>query len=85
MADIIYPNCKQPFDMNNANSLVTRTAAAAAGGTGGAIIGAECGVVGGLFGAVNGLWIGAAVGAGAGWLAADQFCRCPHCGKIFKT
>lgn len=39
MADINYPKCKQPFDMNNGESIVTRAAAAAACAGAGAWIG----------------------------------------------
>ena len=85
MADIICPKCKNVFDNNNPESIVTRaTAAAAAGGTG-AWIGSEIGIVGGPFGAINGVWVGATVGAIGGWFAADQFRRCPKCRHIFKT
>jgi hypothetical protein len=85
MAQIICPKCKHTFDNNNTESLVTRGAAAAAGGGTGAYIGGEIGIAGGPFGAMNGLWVGAAVGGIVGWFAADQFRRCPKCGKIFKT
>lgn len=73
------------FDNNNAESLVTRGAAALSAGGAGAWIGGQTGIAGGPLGAVNGFWIGAGVGGVVGWLAADQFRRCPRCKKIFKT
>lgn len=85
MANIICPKCKNAFDNNNPESLVTRAAAAGAAGVAGGMIGAKVGIAGGPFGAMNGLWIGATGGAVAGWFAADQFRRCPRCGHIFKT
>ena len=85
MADIICPKCKHSFDNNSAEANVTRAAAATAGGVTGGIIGAEMGIVGGPIGSANGWWMGAIFGATTGWLAADQFRRCPKCGHIFKT
>jgi len=85
MADIKCKKCLKSFDGNNKENMVTRGAAAAAGGGGGAWIGSQLGIVGGPIGGINGMWVGAAVGAITGFCAADQFRRCPHCGKIFKT
>ena len=85
MAEITCPKCKQSFDLNNVESLVTRTAAMAALATTGALVGAEMGIVGGPVGGIAGTVPGALFGGITGWLLADQFRRCPHCGKIFKT
>lgn len=85
MADIICPKCKQSFDLNNPESIVTRAAAAAAGAGPGAWLGGGIGMAGGPFGAIAGTLPGALCGGAAGWFAADQFRRCPHCGNIFKT
>ena len=85
MADINCPKCRRSFDNNNAESLVTRSAAAAAGATTGAIVGAEIGIVGGPIGGISGAVPGGIVGGIAGWFLADQFRRCPRCGHIFKT
>jgi hypothetical protein len=85
MAQIICPKCKHEFENNNAESLVTRGAAAVAIGGTGAYFGAQTGLAGGPLGAVNGIWVGATVGGVIGWFAADQVRRCPRCKKIFKT
>lgn len=85
MADINCPKCKQPFDMNNGESIVTRAAAAAAGAGAGAWIGGGIGMVGGPLGGIAGTGPGALFGGITGWFAADQFRRCPNCGHIFKT
>lgn len=85
MADIICPKCKQVFDNNNKESLVTRGMAATAGLGAGAYFGSQVGIAGGPIGAVNGLWVGATVGGIGSWFAADQFRRCPSCRHTFKT
>jgi hypothetical protein len=87
MAQIICPNpkCKHVFDNTNAESLVTRGAAALVGAGTGAYVGGGIGLAAGPLGAANGFWAGAGVGAVTGWFAADQFRRCPKCGNIFKT
>ena len=85
MAEIACPKCKQSFDLNNVESLVTRATAMTALATTGALFGAEVGIVGGPVGGIAGTVPGAVFGGLAGWLLADQFRRCPHCGKIFKT
>ena len=85
MADINYPKCKQPFDMNSVESIVTRGAAAAAGAAAGAWFGGGVGMVGGPLGGVAGSVPGAVAGGIAGWFVADQFRRCPHCEHVFKT
>ena len=85
MAKIICPKCGEKFDSNNTESLVTRgTAVAALGGTG-ALLGSGIGIAAGPLGAMAGTIPGAIIGAGTGYLLADQFRRCPKCGKIFKT
>jgi phage FluMu protein Com len=84
MANIKCPKCKHVFDNNSAASLVTRSAAAAAGAATGAWLLSETGMVLGPLGGINGAWIGGTVGGLSGFLAADQFRRCPKCGKIFK-
>ena len=53
MADITCPKCKQAFDNNNPESIVTRGVAAIAGATGGSILGAQVGIAGGPFGAIR--------------------------------
>jgi hypothetical protein len=85
MAKIICPKCEHQFDGNNTESIVTRTAAAAAGATTGAIVGSEIGMVGGPLGGIAGTVPGGIVGGITGWFLADQFRRCPKCGRIFKT
>jgi hypothetical protein len=85
VADIICPKCKHQFDSNNAESFVTRGAAAAAMATAGAIYGAGLGIVGGPGGGISGAIPGGIIGGALGWFAADQFRRCPKCGHIFKT
>lgn len=85
MAKIICPKCKQEFDSNNIESFVTRGAAAAAAATAGAIYGAGLGIVGGPGGGISGAVPGGIIGGAIGWFAADQFRRCPKCGRIFKT
>lgn len=85
MAKITCPNCDNRFDMNNPDSVVTRMMAASAGGLIGGLTGARMGIVGGPIGAASGLVPGTIVGAGIGFLAADQFRKCPSCKKIFKT
>ena len=85
MAEIICPKCKQAFEGNNPESLVTRAVAMAAGAGGGAWLGGGIGIVGGPIGGIAGVVPGAAVGGLVGWFAADQFRRCPHCSNIFKT
>ena len=85
MAKIICPNCKTKFDQNNPKSLVTRTVAAAAMGGTGATLGSSVGLAAGPIGAISGTIPGLVIGAGIGWFAADQFRKCPKCGKVFKT
>jgi hypothetical protein len=85
MAEITCPICQRSFGLNNAESLVTRTAAMATLASGGAWVGAGMGIVGGPVGAIAGTVPGALFGGVTGWLLADQFRRCPHCGKVFKT
>jgi hypothetical protein len=85
VAQIICPKCKHTFDSNNAESLVTRGAAAAAIGGAGAWLGADVGIVAGPLGAISGLVPCAIAGGLIGWFAADQFRRCPKCAHIFKT
>lgn len=85
MAKVACPKCKRSFDMNNAESLVTRAAAMAAGAGTGTWIGAGIGIVGGPVSGIAGTVPGALFGGVTGWLLADQFRRCPHCGKILKT
>jgi len=85
VAQIICPKCKHAFDNNNKESCVTRGAAAGAMGGTGALFGAGIGLVAGPWGAISGL-VPCAIGGGlVGWFAADQFRRCPKCGRIFKT
>jgi phage FluMu protein Com len=85
MADIICPKCKHVFDSNNKESIVTRGAASAAAAGAGAWLLSSTGMVLGPLGGINGAWVGGAFGAVSGWLAADQFRRCPSCKHIFKT
>jgi len=85
MAELKCPGCRKEFDNNNPESLVTRGVAAAVCGTAGAIFGAEVGIVGGPIGGIAGTVPGGALGAVTGWFLADQFRRCPHCSKVFKT
>lgn len=85
MAQIKCPKCKRNFSSNNTESFVTRGAAAAAGAGAGAWFGGEIGIVGGPATGIAGTVPGAIVGGILGWFAADQFRRCPHCGRIFKT
>ena len=85
MAKIICPKCGNSFDTNNAESLVSRAAAATALGGTGAYFGSGVGIAAGPLGAVAGTIPGAIVGATMGYLAADQVRRCPKCRKIFKT
>ncbi len=85
MAQIICPNCGNNFESNNPESFVTRAAAAAALGVTGAYVGSSVGIAAGPLGAISGAIPGAIVGGAAGWFSADQFRRCPKCGKIFKT
>ena len=85
MADIICPKCKKSFDLNNPEATVTRAVAAAAGAGAGAMFGGGIGMVGGPLGGIAGTGPGAIVGGLTGWFAADQFRRCPHCSKVFKT
>ena len=85
MADINCPKCKQTFDNNNPESLVTRTVAMAAGAGTGFWLGGSLGIVGGPLGGISGALPGSIVGGITGWFAADQFRRCPKCGHIFKT
>ena len=85
MAKIVCPKCKNQFDANNPESLVTRSAAAAALGGTGAYFGSGIGIAAGPLGAIAGTIPGAAIGGAVGWLAADQVRRCPKCSKIFKT
>jgi hypothetical protein len=68
MAQIICPKCDHKFDSNNAESFVTRAAAAGLGAVVGDILGIPGAVVGGL----------------VGWFGADRFRRCPICSHIFK-
>lgn len=85
MAKVVCPNCDNKFDMNHPDSVVTRVAAASAGGLFGCLTGARVGIVGGPLGAASGLVPGTLVGALVGFLAADLFRKCPACKKIFKT
>ena len=85
MAEINCPKCKLAFDMNNAESIVTRAVAMAAGASTGAFVGSGIGMVGGPVGGIAGTIPGGVVGGITGWFLADQFRRCPHCGNIFKT
>jgi phage FluMu protein Com len=85
MADIRCPRCKHTFSNNTPESLVTRTAAAGALATAGAILGGEIGIVGGPVGGISGAVPGGIIGGVTGWFLADQFRRCPKCGRIFKT
>ena len=85
MAKVTCPKCETSFDMNRGESLVTRAAAGAAFASVGAWFGGSVGIVGGPVGGIAGTVPGAAFGGLAGWLMADQFRRCPRCGKIFKT
>jgi hypothetical protein len=84
MADVICPYCKHRFESNTPESLVTRAAAMAALAGTGFWFGGGIGIVGGPIGGISGAVPGAIVGGIAGWLIADQFRRCPKCGKIFK-
>lgn len=85
MAQIVCPKCKKKFNANNKKSLVTRGVAAAAGSGTGAWIGSGFGLAGGPIGAISAAVPGAIFGGVTGWLAGDQFRRCPKCGKVFKT
>ena len=85
MADINCPKCKNTFDNNSTESIVTRGVAAAAAAGAGAWLGAGIGMVGGPLGGIAGTGPGAVFGGITGWLAADQFRRCPSCGHVFKT
>jgi len=85
MANIICPKCKHSFDNNNAESFVTRAAAATVGAVGGSFIGGSIGIVAGPVGGISGAIPGGIIGGITCWFTADQFRRCPKCGKIFKT
>ena len=85
MATINCPGCRKPFDNNNPESIVTRATAALSGAIALGIWGSRFGIVGGPLGGINGCFVGATAGAITGAFAADQFRRCPGCGKVFKT
>lgn len=85
MAQITCPSCKYAFDNNCTESLVTRAAVTAATAGAGFWAGSGTGMVLGPLGGINGAWVGALVGGLSGYIAADQFRRCPECGNIFKT
>lgn len=85
MAKLTCSKCKKTFDSQNPKSIVTRSAAALAGGIGGGKIGSGLGIVAGPLGGISGLVPGAIIGSAGAYFTADQFRKCPHCGKIMKT
>jgi len=85
MAEINCPKCKETFDSQNPKSIVTRGAAALAGGGLGAKVGSGLGIVAGPLGGISGLIPGAIIGSAGAYFTADQFRKCPHCNKILKT
>ena len=87
MAKIVcpVPSCQNAFPYNDPTSLVTRAAAAGAGAWGGAVMCGSMGILAAPGVGISGAIPGAVVGGLIGMTAANQFRRCPKCGKIFKT
>lgn len=84
MAYITCPKCCQSFDSSDPTNSATPLAATAAGGAGGALLGAGVGL------ATGGTAIAATVpfaivGGAIGFLGAKNFRRCPDCGHVFRV